>query len=171
MSFKPQIVCHFSGGQGGVSCFRTDPAALGGAVACWDWVWIYQKRFDFIHQLFIYLPSWGHVFLENHRKIRSFWVLSHHLCDVNKQESKVLEKHFLNLAWIKPFPRVPLSFGAFLVMCGNSKTILMLWWTASCLIVRNLGFSAVQAVCFNEWSAFLRWLWWESKLMCENVDT
>lgn len=52
---------------------------------------------------------------------------SHHLCDVNKQESKVLEKHFLNLAWEKPFPRVPLSFGAFLVMCGNSKTILMLW--------------------------------------------
>lgn len=51
---------------------------------------------------------------------------SHHLCDESKQESRVLEKHFLNLAWKKGFPRVLLSFGAFLFMCGSSKTILVL---------------------------------------------
>lgn len=49
------------------------------------------------------------------------------LCHVNKQESRGLEKHFLNLTWKKGFPRVLLGFGAFLVMCGSSKTILVLW--------------------------------------------
>lgn len=34
-----------------------------------------------------------------------------------------------------------------------------------------LGFYAVQAVCFNGWFAFPRWLWRESTLMWDNIDT
>lgn len=104
MSFKPQIVCHFLGGQGGVSCFRTDPAALGGAVACWDWVWIYQKKFSFIHQLFIYSPFWGHMFLENHRKICSLWVLSSLVwCEQTGEQS--FRKAFLKSRMEKGFSK------------------------------------------------------------------
>lgn len=51
--FKHQIVCHFSGGQGGVSCFRTDAGYMGGAVLYWHLAPIYRKKSVFIHQLLI----------------------------------------------------------------------------------------------------------------------
>lgn len=79
MIFKHQIVCHFSGGQGGVSCFRTDAGYMGGAVLYWHLAPIYQKKSVFIHQLLISLRSQCYVWPGSLRKTLC-WVWSAGCC-------------------------------------------------------------------------------------------
>lgn len=89
---------------------------------------------------------------------------SDHWCVVNKQESRVLGEHFINLAWKKGFPRVLLSFGGFLVMCGSSKTTLVLWRNPSCLIARNFGIFCCAGCLFL-------WVTCFSKVVVEGIQT
>lgn len=62
------------------------------------------EEISFIHQLFIYSPFWGHMFLENHRKICSLWVLSSLVwCEQTGEQS--FRKAFLKSRMEKGFSK------------------------------------------------------------------